>query len=197
MNQTISKTFDFCYGHRVWSQTLNGDFSEDTCLKCRHLHGHQGEIEVKLSLLDSSSPLVNGMVTDFKHLGWFKKWLDTTLDHKFIMDKNDPLFMELFEVESSYLIIDEYTKSLFGSRHDQFSQIEVIDLSQLLREKIQYSPSRIEMLEGMIFVPFVPTSENIARWIANLVNVKISPLGVRCAGINFNETPKSQTQVIL
>lgn len=197
MIQTISKTFDFCYGHRVWSQTLNGDFSEDTCLKCRHLHGHQGEIEVKLSLLDSSSPLVNGMVTDFKHLGWFKKWLDTTLDHKFIMDKNDPLFMELFEVESSYLITDEYTKSLFGYRHDQFSQIELIDLSRLLGERIQYSPSRIEMLEGMVFVPFVPTSENIARWIANLVNVKMSPLGVRCAGINFNETPKSQTQVLL
>ena len=38
----ISKKFDFCYG-RVWSQSLNTEFSLDGCLMCRHLHGHQGK----------------------------------------------------------------------------------------------------------------------------------------------------------
>ncbi len=35
----ISKEFDFCYGHRVWSQQLDSEFSLTGCLACRHLHG--------------------------------------------------------------------------------------------------------------------------------------------------------------
>ena len=64
MHWKISKEFEFCYGHRVWSQTLNTEFSLDGCLKCRHLHGHQGKILVYLE----ASELNDGMVTDFKHL---------------------------------------------------------------------------------------------------------------------------------
>ena len=48
MKWEISKEFDFCYGHRVWSQTLNIDFSLDACLKCRHIHGHEGKVIVYL-----------------------------------------------------------------------------------------------------------------------------------------------------
>lgn len=88
----IAKQFDFCYGHRVWSQSLNPIFSLDSCLKCRHLHGHQGTINIFLE----AEELKEGMVTDFKHLNWFKKWLDDTLDHKFIMDINDPALGSLF-----------------------------------------------------------------------------------------------------
>lgn len=91
MTWKISKSFDFCYGHRVWSQELNPDYSLDSCLKCRHLHGHQGQVVIYLE----AQKLENGMVTDFKHLSWFKAFLDDVLDHKFIIDINDPLFETL------------------------------------------------------------------------------------------------------
>jgi 6-pyruvoyltetrahydropterin/6-carboxytetrahydropterin synthase len=88
---SIDKAFDFCYGHRVWSQELDREFAMDECLMCRHLHGHQGRLKIFLS----AESLERGMVTDFKHLNWFKEWLDATLDHKFILDRHDPLFFDL------------------------------------------------------------------------------------------------------
>jgi 6-pyruvoyltetrahydropterin/6-carboxytetrahydropterin synthase len=111
MHWKISKEFDFCYGHRVWSQTLNSEFSIDSCLKCRHLHGHQGKVIVYLQ----AEELKDGMVTDFKHLNWFKLFLDDVLDHKFILDINDPLFSkllpdikkdELVKFDEGYVIVD-------------------------------------------------------------------------------------------
>ena len=90
-NWVIDKSFDYCYGHRVWSQTLDPKYSLDSCLACRHLHGHQGKVKLFLG----ANNLKHGMVTDFKHTNIFKKWLDDTLDHKFIIDMNDPLFEDL------------------------------------------------------------------------------------------------------
>ena len=89
MKWTIDKSFDWCYGHRVWSQELNEKFTADgdTCLACRQLHGHQGKLKVMLE----GDELERGMVTDFKHLGWMKNFIDDVLDHKFIMYINDPL----------------------------------------------------------------------------------------------------------
>lgn len=186
MLHTISKKFDFCYGHRVWSQTLNAEYSEDTCLKCRHLHGHQGEIEVFLrpDLTESSDKLINGMITDFKHLGWFKKWIDNVLDHKFIMDINDPLInYEIYPFLS--------TKSLFTAHPEGYKTINLQGRDHDLTVPL------VEKFEGMIFVDFIPTSENLSRWLAEIIDNKMAPIGVRCYGVKFNETPKSQSQVIL
>ena len=87
----IDKQFDFCFGHRVWSQSLNTKYSLDGCLACRHLHGHQGKVKLFLG----ANELAKGMVTDFKHTNIFKKWLDDVMDHKFIIDMNDPLINSL------------------------------------------------------------------------------------------------------
>ena len=103
MQWIIDKQFDFCYGHRVWSQRLEVEYSLDDCLMCRHLHGHQGKIKVFLE----SAQLQNGMVTDFKHLNWFKAWLDGVLDHKFILDRSDPLFFDLMSHYCREGVMDE------------------------------------------------------------------------------------------
>ncbi len=41
MSWIIDKTFEFCYGHRVWTQKLNGEYAADLKCACRHLHGHE------------------------------------------------------------------------------------------------------------------------------------------------------------
>lgn len=173
----IGKQFDFCYGHRVWSQNLNSEFALDSCLKCRNLHGHQGTI---LIFLESNS-LKEGMVTDFKHLNWFKKWLDDTLDHKFIMDINDPLKSTIFPlaIKEGALIEMDYGVKIINP--ELYSN---------------YSKEVIEMYEGIVFVEFVPTSENLSKWMYDIVVEKMQPLGVTVSGIQFFETPKSQSNYI-
>lgn len=172
----ISKEFDFCYGHRVWSQQLDSEFSLTGCLACRHLHGHQGKVIVYLQ----SSELKDGMVTDFHHLNWFKQFLDTTLDHKFIIDINDPLFATLLPhfADKQHLIEHE-------------AGYKIPDLTYVKEE-----PNHIiEMYEGYIIVDFVPTSENISTWLLQIIAKKMSRLEVKVSHVEFLETPKSRSIV--
>lgn len=166
----ISKEFEFCYGHRVWSQSLNIEFSIDSCLKCRHLHGHQGKVIVYLE----SSSLKDGMVTDFKHLTWFKHFLDDVLDHKFIVDINDPLF--------STLIPNVEKKDLIEFKDGY----KIVNLTP-------YKDEMIEHYESFVIVDFVPTSENLSAWFLNIVQEKMKKLDVKVSHIEFLETPKSKS----
>lgn len=172
----ISKEFDFCYGHRVWSQTLNEDFSLDSCLACRHLHGHQGKVIVHLC----SDRLEKGMVTDFNHLNWFKKFLDDTLDHKFIIDINDPLFETMlphYKDKSNLVLHKEgYKTPNLNYVKDEATHI-------------------LEMYEGFIIVDFVPTSEEISAWLLKVVESKMKAFNVKVSHIEFLETPKSKSVV--
>lgn len=110
----IAKNFGFDYGHRVWNQLLRPDLSLTTQCKCRYLHGHRGSLDVIVE-----GPVTNGMITDFKHFNVFKKWLDDYIDHKFILDSNDPNYDVIigktsltydkpshYEHEESFYVVD-------------------------------------------------------------------------------------------
>jgi 6-pyruvoyltetrahydropterin/6-carboxytetrahydropterin synthase len=172
----ISKEFDFCYGHRVWSQVLDQEFALKTCFACRHLHGHQGKIIVHLK----SDVLKDGMVTDFGHLNWFKTFLDDTLDHKFIVDINDPLFATLLPHFQNKLNLIEHKDGY-----------KTVDFS-----KIADKPRHIfEMYEGYIIVDFVPTSENISTWLMKIIQEKMNKINIKVSRVEFLETPKSKSVV--
>ena len=179
----IGKDFDFCYGHRVWSQTLIAEYSTDTCLKCRHLHGHQGRAIVKLY----SQSLTNGMVTDFKHLGWFKKWIDDVLDHKFIMDINDPLLTHEFPEFKKLKDTTDMKNYL-----DYNSEYSYWTINDNILSKVDF-PIR-EKYEGLVFVNFVPTSENLSKWLFEIVQKKMRKIGVETHSVILFETPKSSSE---
>lgn len=175
MTWKISKSFDFCYGHRVWSQELNPEFSLDPCLKCRHLHGHQGKVIIYLE----ANKLQNGMVTDFKHLNWFKAFLDDVLDHKFILDLNDPLFNTL---------LPHYKKDELLSFDEGYF---IPDLTKIKNEPLHIK----EMYEGYILVDFVPTSENLSAWFLQIAQNKMKKIDIKVSSVEFEETPKSKSTV--
>lgn len=182
----IKKQFDFCYGHRVWTQKLNPEFSLDACLKCRHLHGHQGKIEVTLH----SETLDNDMVTDFKHLSWLKKWLDDTLDHKFILDINDPICKNLFP---EYFIGNLIDRAGLIRHNETPSPYYTLNLDYI-QGKEEYLK---EIYEGIVLVQFVPTSENFSSWLFNFVHRKMKEINVTVKSVEFFETPKTSSKYFI
>lgn len=169
----ISKTIEFCYGHRVWSQKLDKDLALTEHCKCRHLHGHEAKIVVHLQ----SDNLKNGMVTDFNHLNWLKELIDEIIDHKFIIDRSDPLFSMITHKPWSHSIWYPYKKDglTFGY--------------YLLPADIQ--PKEWDYYESFFVVDFVPTSENLAKWMYDNIS-KIMWNGYYVAAVEWHETPKSK-----
>lgn len=163
----ITKEFGLDYGHRVHNQTLNKEFSIDDCLVCRHLHGHRMTLFVELE----AEELTEGMVTDFKHLNWFKQWLDDVVDHKFIIDVEDPLFRLITNKDPSQVSWEHGTHGYFflGS-----------------------NPIINEHTESFVVVRFVPTSENLSKWFFEIVTERMKTLGVKVSKVTMMETPKSQ-----
>jgi len=208
MKWIIDKSFSFCYGHRVHNQRLDTNFTEsgDACLACRHLHGHEGLVKVFLEEGENGSNVKDiGMVTDFKHLGWFKNFLDDTLDHKFIMDIKDPLFQEEFALCANFPKSDlvEWGKVDPSTVVEMKEKYFIPDLTYIrnhLDESEAFSPAEasaiFEKYEGAIFVNFVPTSENLAAWLLTVVQQKMKDLpNVRVKAIEYWETPKSHCRV--
>jgi 6-pyruvoyltetrahydropterin/6-carboxytetrahydropterin synthase len=199
---TIDKSFSFCYGHRVHNQRLDTKFTEsgDACLACRHLHGHEGLVKVFLTGPNSNVE-TTGMVTDFKHLGWFKNFLDDTLDHKFIMDLKDPLFKEEFPMMCSYSEEDGfYIDLLHMHKMDQGYYVPDLTLIKKLCSDLSITQSEqdaiFEKYEGAVFVDFVPTSENLAAWLLRVCQEKMKGLeGVEVVAVEYWETPKSHCRV--
>lgn len=183
MTWEIDKTFEFCYGHRVHSQTLNGVYSDDLKCACRHLHGHEGKVHVFLTgeQLDHT-----GMITDFRHLEWLKKLINSVIDHQFIIDKNDPLYDKIVGIDKSLIPviidttsnIDVTTKYVIGYN---------VDMTEIPKNTPEF-----EYYEGLFIVEFVPTSENLSKWIADFVDFKMKDLNVAVSKVDWWETPKSR-----
>jgi len=76
---SVVKEMHFCYGHRL----LNYEG------KCRYFHGHNGKVEVELTAAQLDA---KGMVRDFTEMKQIlQTWIDETLDHRMILNENDPL----------------------------------------------------------------------------------------------------------
>lgn len=186
-NWTIDKQFSFCYGHRVYVQKLNQEYcGEDNKAKCRHLHGHEGLVHVHL---EGNELNEQSMVTDFKHLGWLKTFIDDTIDHKFIIDHNDPMFTKLVNdiLQNHTADINTYTTEIIvpSTTHTAGRRINL--------ENFKDDTPEYETLEGYLIVDFVPTSENLAKWMYDIVDAKMKKINVNVSHIEWYETPKSRS----
>ena len=90
---SVTKEIHFCYGHRLLHYSG----------KCKHLHGHNGKVEVELrsNRLDKRA-----MVYDFSDIGRvIKTWIDKTLDHTMILNDKDPIISDLKKRKERFMTI--------------------------------------------------------------------------------------------
>ena len=91
----VTKLIEFCYGHRLTH--YEG--------KCRHLHGHNGRVEIELKG-DGLDP--RGMLIDFGEIKrTMKAWIDENLDHRMILKADDPLADALRALDQPVTTIGE------------------------------------------------------------------------------------------
>ncbi|WP_045857736.1 6-pyruvoyl trahydropterin synthase family protein [Teredinibacter purpureus] len=92
---SVIKVIDFCYGHRLFN--YNG--------KCKHLHGHNGRLEIEIT---SNTVDELGMVIDFGEIKRIaKQWIDDNMDHKMLLFKDDPLVSVLRDCEEPLYLMDD------------------------------------------------------------------------------------------
>jgi len=90
----VCREIDFCYGHRL----LNYEG------KCRFLHGHNARVEIEISSLKIDG---RGMVVDFNDMKQkLQTWIDSTLDHKLLLNRADPLIPNLNPEREPFILMD-------------------------------------------------------------------------------------------
>lgn len=90
----IIRTIDFCYGHRLFN--YEG--------KCRHLHGHNGRVEITLA---SEVTDRRGMVLDFTDIKRMAgQWIEDNLDHRMILYQLDPAVPVLQQLGEPLYLLD-------------------------------------------------------------------------------------------
>jgi 6-pyruvoyltetrahydropterin/6-carboxytetrahydropterin synthase len=90
----VTREIRFCYGHRL----LEYDG------KCRHLHGHNGRAVITLQ---APSLDALGMVMDFSKIKRIVGgWIDSHLDHRMILRKDDPALPELRRLNEPVHVVD-------------------------------------------------------------------------------------------
>lgn len=89
----VTREISFCYGHRLLNYAG----------KCRYLHGHNGKVEIELSAKQLDR---RGMVRDFNEIKQsIQRWIDTNLDHKMLLHKNDPVLPALRKLHEPLFVM--------------------------------------------------------------------------------------------
>lgn len=101
------------------------------------------------------------------------------MDHRFIIDENDPLFL----LDSA--IINDYIDHGFYRTVD----LSTLSIPETLPDEIKLSV--VEKYDSFVIVDFIPTSENICKWLYDIANEMLDALNVYVSKVEFQETPKS------
>jgi 6-pyruvoyltetrahydropterin/6-carboxytetrahydropterin synthase len=92
------------------------------------------------------------MILDFNELKVIKEFLDGFVDHRFLMDIEDPLLKSWMEK--------------YGLKMED---LEVNSAGFVFDTKSFKDECEIEFFNSLVILPFVPTSENLALWLFSVV----------------------------
>lgn len=91
----VTQHIEFCYGHRLLNYAG----------KCRHLHGHNAKAVI---VLEGPKLDERGILVDFSDIKKaIRTWIDNELDHRMILNENDPVVPLLQEQGEPLFLLPE------------------------------------------------------------------------------------------
>lgn len=199
---TVSESFEFSYGHRVWGHPRH---------RARQLHGHSAILSVSIH---GDPELEWGLSTDPDELNWLDDLIKNHIDHKFIVHLDDPWLPNIVNGTPQF-----NETGLIHARRDDLQEEPAGSLSHLKTHMplnthddniidarpifAAYSNHLIghtlntsnldgpeqEFFDSFLFVDFVPTSENIIKWFYEI----IAASGTCVADVSLHIPPKYTT----
>ncbi|MFQ5587208.1 MAG: 6-pyruvoyl tetrahydropterin synthase family protein [Nitrospiria bacterium] len=117
---TVTREINFCYGHRLLNYPG----------KCRHLHGHNGRVEIEIyaEKLDAL-----GMVRDFEEIKEIvESWITQHIDHKMILCRKDPIIPVLKTLDEAYILVNENpTAEVIAKMIYDYAQTQGLPVSEV------------------------------------------------------------------
>ncbi len=175
--QGYNNVFSFSIGHREHNSNNK---------KERWLHGHN--ITIIIEMIDEFI-LGKDIIENF---------VDDVLDHKMVLDINDPLHGE----DSIWLLNDDGELDL-DTCHKMPEGYWIPDMTQIVESMEKFgdidtpqNKAILEKYEGTVLVDFLPTSENLANWLFEVISNRIKDIdNVTVNAIELWETEKSHVRV--
>jgi 6-pyruvoyltetrahydropterin/6-carboxytetrahydropterin synthase len=178
----IQKHFKFDMGHRIPTQKLDEKLALTTENKCKRLHGHEYFVDVSLS---GQRLRIDGMLLDFNHLNFFKQMINSTLDHKFMIWIDDPVFEKLIrsfdldKIENISLlsIINGVTSSI--DKNNIISNIKDVIVGEIDSYKMTITTTDEDLREyynSFVVSSFIPTAEGLSRFFYNYLMLNLKNL---------------------
>jgi len=135
--------------------------------KKSYIHGYKMKIKFEIRDLDN---------LNFKK--WFKKFIKESIDHKMLLDLNDPLNEEnvVWVLEDDAERIDREKLIWFEENYWIPDITQIVEYMESWEKNPLLNPKNkaiYEKYKGIVFVNFIPTSENIALWLIDIVQNKI------------------------
>lgn len=134
---SVSKTFSFCYGHRL----LNDPG------KCARIHGHSAKVTITL---ESEGLDEAGMVCHFNVLKEkVGAWIESTLDHRMILCRDDTLAKLLREANEDFVEVDfnptaeNLAKMIFDRATEVGLEVARVDVWESPTSKATFTPKRL------------------------------------------------------
>jgi 6-pyruvoyl-tetrahydropterin synthase len=129
------------------------------------------------------------MLVDYVNLNFLKKFIDEELDHKTLLDINDPWTIDFINStrppESRIERVDSVLVPRLAPNQNSYSDPKFYNTTT--PSKI---PHHIDVNKGLVLLPFVPTSENICKWLHGIVSLSLSDFCDQIS-VSFSETPKT------
>jgi 6-pyruvoyltetrahydropterin/6-carboxytetrahydropterin synthase len=117
----VTRQITFCYGHRLMNYAG----------KCRHVHGHNGRVEIVIA---SKSLDSRNMVVDFNDIKkTIQTWIDRNFDHKFLLRKDDPL-LPVFKKhkEPFYVFNDNPTAEIIAREIYRYAKKQGLNVEKVI-----------------------------------------------------------------